>query len=163
MMPEEMYCPRCGKQFIPETSYCRTCGLSLDGVSEIVVGEASTAPEVKSRPNGRTMRIGIGLFIFGTGLGLANVIIRDLGLFPEIYGKMAFLTFIIAGVMTIGFSFVFPKKRYTKKRRSVEHQTSKNNLDLGTEKLGELPSADRNIDDLMSPASVTERTTRNLR
>lgn len=115
-MEENLYCPRCGKQFSSGTAYCRTCGLSLDGVSEIVTGEAATAPEIRSGPNYNFIRIGIALFIFGTVLGLANIIVRDLGLFPEIYGKIVFLTFVCIGMTTMGASFVFPSKRYLKQK-----------------------------------------------
>ena len=62
-----MYCPRCAKEFESGTSYCRTCGLSLDGVAAIVKGEAETEPEMRTAPNGKLMRIGIGTFILGFG------------------------------------------------------------------------------------------------
>ena len=112
--------------------------------------------------------MGIGLFIFGTVIGLINVVVRDLAMFPELYGKIAFLSIVIAGLLTIGIGFVFPKKHFIKRNRP----------DLRTDKLGyapaavELPSAERSVDDLVmphsnnelitEPASVTDRTTRRL-
>lgn len=167
-MAENLYCPRCGKQFGIETSYCRTCGLSLDGVSEIVTGETATAPEVRTGPNNTAIRIGVGLFILGTALGLANVLVRELNLFPEIYGKMIFISFVIAGLVSMGLSFVFPQKRYVKKGRTNKDETVETGRDLSTAELDQLPSADRNIDDFISPDSrrkpdsVTEHTTRQL-
>ena len=168
-MTENLYCPRCSKQFGIETSFCRTCGLSLDGVSEIVTGETATAPEVRTGPNNAAIRIGVGLFILGTALGLANVIIRETNLFPERYSKMIFLSFIIAGLVSMGLSFVFPQKRYVKKSRTGKDDVAKTGRDLSTAELGQLPSAERSVDDLISVDtlrerdSVTEHTTRQLR
>ena len=71
-MADNLYCPRCGKPFSGDTSFCRTCGLSLDGVREIVSGEAASAPEMISRPNFKLMRLGIVTFIFGLVIGLLN-------------------------------------------------------------------------------------------
>lgn len=168
-MAENLFCPRCGKQFGIETSFCRTCGLSLDGVSEIVNGETVSAPEVRKGPNNTAIRLGIGLFIFGTALGLANVIVREMNLFPEVYGKMIFIAFIVAGLVSMGMSFVFPQKRYVKKGRTSKEDFAESGRDLSTVDLDQLPSADRNIDDFISadgrrePDSITEHTTRQLR
>ena len=150
-----MYCPRCAKEFAPETSFCRTCGLSLDGISQIVNGEAETAPEVRSKPNFNMMRIGIGLFILGLVLGLLNAAFRSFGLFPEEYGKVVFLVVVAMGMLCLGAGFIFPKKYYVKKK-------AKETLSPPTGKLDQLPSADRNID-LVPPMSVTEKTTRDLK
>lgn len=146
------------------------CGLSLDGVSEIVVGESVTAPEILTRPNGRAIRIGVALFIFGTVLGLANIIVRDLNLFPEIYGKEIFLAFVIAGLLSIGMAFLFPKKVY-KKRKKISSDVAES---LNTGPLdAQLPPAkiidadisfpkDSREHAASEPASVTENTTRQL-
>src|SRR5438445_383341 len=106
-MSENLYCPRCGKQFSSGTAYCRTCGLSLDGVSKIVTGEAADAPITTSRPNFKVMRIGIGLFILGLAIGLINGAVRDLGLYPDAYGKMVFLALVAVGMLTLGAGFLF--------------------------------------------------------
>ena len=124
-----MYCPRCASEFNPNTSFCRTCGLALDGVDKIVTGDAANAPEVRKRPRGDAIRMGIGLFMFGTVIGLANIVVRDLALFPELYGKILFLTMVIVGLLTIGIGFVFPKKQFIKKERHTpekKHYTRSN-------------------------------------
>ena len=171
-MPEKLYCPRCSTQFKSETSYCRTCGLSLSGVSEIVLGDTVNAPVTTNQPNPRIIRVGIGLFILGTVLGLANVIVRDLALFPEIYGKVIFLAFIIAGLSCLGSSFLFPRTTYTKRKRPVtdndfESQLATNPLpdqlspatinDIGMN----ISSARESV--VAKIGSVTEHTTRQLR
>jgi hypothetical protein len=171
-MTENMYCPRCGNQFSESTSFCRTCGLSLDGVSEIVTGEAATAPEMRSGPNYKFIQIGLAMFIFGTVIGLANVIVRDLGLFPEIYGKAICLAFISMGLLSIALSVIFPSKRYVKRKQSKSTNDSERRLK--TAPLGEhLPPASINNiktdfpkDDRLpvtaEPGTVTEHTTRQL-
>lgn len=89
-------------------------------------------------------------------------------MFPAIYGKMVFLFFVIVGMLTMGFGFVFPTKQYVKKGRV---KPNSDDIDQpGTTEL--LPSADRSVDDLVmpqsprdqirEPPSVVERTTRRL-
>lgn len=173
-MTENLYCPRCGKQFSDGTAFCRTCGLSLDGVSKIVTGEASEAPITTSRPNFKVMRIGIGLFILGLAIGLINGAVRDLGLFPDAYGKMVFLTLVAAGMLTLGAGFLFPTKKYTKRKRSDSSAQSGADTGLDTAPLaGQLSPVEMDAGDLNFPTdrrepmtvergSVTEHTTRNL-
>lgn len=168
-MADNLYCPRCGRPFTIDTSFCRTCGLALDGVSDIVGGESASAPEVRTRPNYTAIRFGIGLFIVGTALGLGTTIVKELDLFPPVYFKMLFVGFLIAGLLTLGYSFVFPKKYYVKKGNKEAKNVVENGRDLSTGGLNQLPSAERNIDDFISmeerhkPDSVTEHTTRHLR
>jgi hypothetical protein len=162
-----MYCPRCAKEFAPGTAYCRTCGLSLDQVAAIVSGERETEPEVKRGPNRNLMRYGIGFFILGTVIALANAMIKDLGLFPEAIGKYIFMSFVILGMLLIGIGVVFPQKRYVKKKGPAARESDQQTA-LATAHLDRLPSADRNIDEIASisntrePESVTEHTTRQL-
>lgn len=161
-----MYCPRCASKFEANTSFCRTCGLALDGVDKIVEGDAANAPEVRTRPRGNTIRLGIGLFMLGTAFGLANILIREV--LPEIYGKTAFLFFVITGMLTIAIGFLFPKKQYMKRSRP---EARTNDL-ASSPAVALLPNAGRNVDDLVmprssddlmtEPASVTDRTTRRL-
>ena len=166
-MAEHYYCPRCGNKFEKATLYCRTCGLSLEGVSEIVSGDADNAPVTVRRPNFAAFRLGVGLFIVGLIIGLLNGALKDFDLFPQAYGKMIFLTFIAAGMLCFGFAVAFPTKKYTKPKRST--QKAEFPAELNTSPLaGELassvseeinfPKSDR----VAEPRSVTEHTTRNL-
>jgi len=173
-MAEKLYCPRCGSQFTGNISYCRTCGLSLDGVSEIVNGEAASAPVIISRPNFKAFRIGIGLVILGLAVGLINGALRDLDLFPQSYGKMLFLFLVAAGMLTMGAGFVFPTKKYAKQKasRSTVQKDADEKLDTAP-LAGKLNSAYDSPDEIHFPkdgrefemaeaGSVTEQTTRNL-
>ena len=163
-----MYCPRCAKEFESGTSYCRTCGLSLDGVAAIVKGEAETEPEMRTAPNGKLMRIGIGTFILGLVVALGNAIVKDLGLLPEAFGKSVFLLLVMIGMLLLGAGIVFPQKRYVKKKSGTV-AGSEQEKGLPTGRFEQIPSAERSVDDLISvvrsrePDSVTEPTTRQLR
>jgi hypothetical protein len=150
-MAENLYCPRCASAFTNGTGYCRTCGLELKGVSEIVRGDAGNAPAVTRRPNFNGIRYGVGLFIVGLVIGLLNAVLRDFGLFPERYGKVVFFLFIAAGLLSMGSAFLFPVKRYTK-RKSADADRP---VQLETAPLGSaLPPADTN--EIVFPASVRE-------
>lgn len=171
-MAENLYCPRCAKQFSSGTSYCRTCGLALDGVSQIVSGDAENAPVTSRRPNFFAFRLGLGLFIFGLVIGMVNGVLKDLELFPQIYGKAVFLTFIAAGLLFLGSSIVFPSKKYTKRKKATTESDSPDQLDTSPlpGELSPANPAELNIDFPkdhrepvgVEPRSVTEHTTRNL-
>ena len=166
-MAENLYCPRCGNQFTSETSYCRTCGLALDDVTKIVSGEVGSAPEMISRPNWKLMRFGIGLFIFGLVIGLANGALRDFDLFPQAYGKLIFMAMVALGMLVLGAGFLFPTKQYKKRKASSKSAT----LDTAPSQEQLNPA---NANDIIFPietnelepvpvGSVTENTTRNLK
>ncbi len=160
-MQDPLYCPRCGTQFAELAVYCRTCGLSLAGVSDIVHGEADTAPVVTRRPNFKLFQIGIGLFIFGLVIGLVNGALRDLELFPQMYGKLVFMLLVAAGMLLLGAGFLFPTKRYSKRKDSELRNAT-------TPQLLEQDHAPNNINfpaktrELETIGSVIEHTTRDL-
>lgn len=171
-MPDIIYCPRCAERANDNVAFCRKCGLPLDEVIAIVSGDAPNSPETTTRPNFNMIRIGVGLFILGTVLGLANVIARDLQLFPDIYGKAIFLSVIIAGLLSIGSSFLFPVKVYKKRKRTNDDSDSSDALNTGPLD-AQLPSAKITQAEISvtkgarektpaSPSSVTENTTRQL-
>ena len=164
-----MYCPRCSKEFAPGTSYCRTCGLSLGGVIEIVTGDAANEPEIKKGPNKKLTRPGIGSFVIGTVIGLSIPIFKNLELFTAAaIARYIFLIFIMLGILLIGAGVLFPQKRYIRKKGKKALSEDGNKDSLATGRLGQLPSAEREIDDLMMPKnsrepdSITEHTTRQL-
>lgn len=170
-MAEKLFCPRCGNQFTGDISYCRTCGLSLDGVSEIVKGEAESEPLVTRRPNFKLFQIGIALFILGLVIGLINGALRDFELFPQSYGKLVFMLLVAAGMLTLGAGFLFPTKKYTKRKPS---KGAGNGTRSETSPLaGQLNPAEASINDMefrkdvretekIPVGSVTEGTTRDL-
>lgn len=166
-MAEDLYCPRCGKGFASETSFCRTCGLSLDGVSEIVDGEAESAPQMVSRPNFKLMRVGIGLFIFGLVVGLLNGALKDFDLFPQAYGKLVFMAMVALGMLMLGAGFLFPTKHYKKRKppsKSPTLGTATPKEQLNPAGLNDiiLPINTRELEPV-AVGSVTESTTRNLK
>ncbi len=165
-MAEDLYCPRCGKEFASETSFCRTCGLSLDGVSQIVNGEAETAPEMVSRPNFKLMRVGIGLFILGLVIGLVNGALKDFGLFPQAYGKLVFMAMVALGMLMLGAGFLFPTKQYKKRKSSTRSKPDQvePREQLNPARANDIvfPTNTRELEPV-AVGSVTENTTRNLK
>jgi len=169
-MAENLYCPRCGNKFATETLFCRTCGLALDGVSKIVSGDADNAPVTVRRPNFAAFRLGIGLFIIGLVIGLLNGALKDLELFPQVYGKMIFLAFIAAGLLSFGAAVAFPTKKYAKPKRPQPKPgmpTELNTAPLARELSPSIPEEidfpkDHREAVTADPHSVTEHTTRNL-
>ena len=174
-MRENLYCPRCGTHSGNETSYCRICGLSLAGVGEIVNGDAQNAPITSTRPNPKAIRLGIGLFIFSNVLGLTNAMLRDFELFPERYGKVVFLSFLIVGLACIATAFLFPSIKYTKRKYPDSTTNSDSATQFDTNPLPDQllppspPDLEINIPSRVrervrvSSGSVTEHTTRQLR
>lgn len=168
-----MFCPRYAKKFDPDTSYCRTCGLSLDGVREIVSGEAESEPEFKLRPNFKLMQIGIAIFIMGMVVALANAALSTAIGFNKDIGTVIFLTMVAIGMAFLGIGFVFPQKRYVKRRSSVEPTADENNLMTGPLRnelhAGQASAVEFELaDDQREPVhvdvpSVTEHTTRQLK
>ncbi|MFZ1702333.1 MAG: hypothetical protein WBO10_07860 [Pyrinomonadaceae bacterium] len=174
-MAEKMHCPRCGKQFNLSTSFCRDCGLALAGVSEIVTGDPGDTSVKSTQPNPKLLRLGIGLFIFGTVLGLANAALKDFQLWSEVIGKLVFMAFVIAGMSLLGIAFIFPSTKY-KKRMSPT--ASDGHGSLPEYDTARLPEADAStqIDargfafprgerehKFSEPGSVIENTTRQLK
>lgn len=166
-MAENLYCPRCSKQFTVETSYCRTCGLSLAAVADLVVGDKDSAPVVTSRPNFKLFRIGIGLFIVGLVIGLINGALKDFQLYPDSYGKLLFMITVAAGMLTLGSGFIFPTKKYSK-RKSADATSTEGpavaKLDAAKFDINvvEFQPKTSKFEKVPVP-SVTERTTRNLK
>src|SRR5580765_3472814 len=151
-----MYCPRCSKEFESGTSYCRTCGLSLEGVSEIVQGEAESEPETRLGPHRKLMRIGIGVTFLGMVVGLGVPLFVSVGLeAAAAVARVVFLLLVMTGVLIIGTGFVFPQKRYVKKRQKVSANAEDGGR-LATGHLEQLPSADRGLDDFVYPTDSRE-------
>ena len=106
---------------------------------------------------------------------MINGLIRDLGLFPQIYGKAVFIAFVAAGLLCLGAAVVFPSKKYTKRRNVNSTSESHSSERLDTAPLADqLSPADVDVDNVNFPAdsrepvivdraSVTEHTTRNLK
>jgi len=164
-----MFCPRCAKKSDPNTSFCRTCGLSLGEVRAIVTGESASEPEFKYRPNFKIMQIGIAIFILGMVVALASAALTSAFGFNKEIGKAIFLTIIAIGMLLLGLGFVFPTKRYVKRRSNVESTADLENLMTGPLR-NELNSSPAStfVHDTRQPVhadvpSVTEHTTRQLK
>ncbi|MBK6748562.1 MAG: hypothetical protein IPG67_00700 [Acidobacteria bacterium] len=131
-------------------------------------GEAESAPEMVSRPNFKLMRFGIGLFIFGTVIGLTNAAVRDFELFPQAYGKLVFMAIVASGLLLLATGFLFPKKQYKKRKPSpkpnLKTRTAPLNEQLNPESVNDINfPIETNELEPVPIGSVTENTTRNLK
>jgi len=168
-----MFCPRCAKKSDPNTSFCRTCGLSLDEVRGIVTGESASEPEFKYRPNAKIMQIGISIFILGMVVALANAALSTAFGFNKNIGTVVFLSMVAIGMAFLGTGFVFPQKRYAKRRSNFS--SKKEEIELETSPLRpELADGLELANDVEFPKdrrarshaelpSITEHTTRQLK
>lgn len=162
-MAEDLHCPRCGKLFTVETAFCRTCGLSLGPVVDAVNTDVSDKPLVTSRPNYKTIRIGIGLCILGLVIGILNGALREMDLFPQAYGKAIFMIIFAIGLLLMGAGIIFPTKRYSKPK-SLSPPRPNDQLPPAQQEFADeidLPQRTRELERNQA-ASVTEHTTRNL-
>ena len=146
--------------------------MALEAVSKIVTGDAENAPVATKRPNYAWFRLGLGLFIVGLVIGLANGAIRDLQIYPEVYGKIVFYLFIAAGLLCLGFSMVFPSKKDVKLTGKSSGADVPDRLDTSQLSNDLLPAGhpeseiefpeNRRYTVGTVPHSVAEHTTRNL-
>lgn len=162
-----MFCPRCSTRYDDQVQYCRACGLALNEITKIVSGDGTEAGKVVSKPNFTLMRFGFALFILGVAIALLNAAVKDLGLVPEIYGKVTFMLMVSAGMLLMGSSFIFPTRTFRPTKglngptRPVSPPT--------TGPMGELPDGARSLNDLATAGlndgvpSVVENTTRQLK
>jgi hypothetical protein len=169
-MAETLYCPRCAKPASPDTSYCRSCGLALDGIAEILKGDAANAPAVPPRRGFTTFGIGLGIFTLGLAIAILNAALRDFNLYPDKYGKMVFLVLIAAGLLTLSYSLIMQFRRLAEQKSLDKHERPTALLET-TSHPQQLPGADTNEiifpTNVRKPAmaetpSVTENTTRHL-
>ena len=169
-MADNLYCPRCAQPFTVDTSFCRTCGLDLSSVTRMVYGDAENAPAPPRQPNFGVFRWGLGVFILGLVIGVLNGVLKDFQLFPERYGKLVFLIFIAAGLLMLGLGFLFPVKKYSRRKPPVPDSSPA--IATAPPPPGHLPAADTNpiifpVDKrepaMAEPGSITDATTRSLK
>lgn len=150
-----MFCPNCGKSEQIENSYCRQCGNFLPDFDKLKRRE--TSPEEHLKINSvlnimtaiASLTLAILLYIFFLGKENTPVII---------YITAGFLTAMFAWQVQVFVRNLKLKKQISLPRRAgSEAQTGELNSAPTKELLTEADFSDA------IPASVTERTTRNLK
>lgn len=153
-MSDKMFCPKCGNaDQLPET-FCRRCGSFLPDLSKPLKKRQGPEDHIKANTVLSALTIGVSFT-------LATLLYIVLGFKPEthplIYVTAGFLIAIGAWQIQTLWRSILLKKHFQKKGIAVAADTQDVLPVADTDKL--LQQADtQNI----VPASVTERTTRNL-
>ena len=146
-----MYCPTCGNADQKADSYCRQCGRYL------IDPDASSTSKKQSPRDQFTISLVFDLLSAIVGVSMAIALIAVFASRPDtpkvIYAAIT-MFFVIAGWQIASFfNNLKLKKRFTGQEREEETRA----IAKGRE-TKELPEAKQDF----VPASVTERTTRNL-
>ena len=171
-----MHCPRCGhQQNSDEIRFCTKCGLAMSEVKEILVPELRKNKAKKKKNNiGKGVRQGLAMMLFGFVLITILAILRDLGIVPQVFVKIAALVFCVGGVIRMGLPFIFNENKRQPKDDSPVSDATTQNLFEKTANDKSLPEAQyyppinfgaKNYDtgEMFQPASVTENTTKLLK
>lgn len=182
-----MHCPQCGQQQVPgEVRFCSRCGFPMLGVTDLLArGGALPTPPMIEQPDGdspkkRGIRQGMILFM-GVGIVLTSI----LGVFysflhlPDIFPALSAVIGFVGGFLRIVYALIFEEG--AKKLIYVNqppyptapvgfHQLAPTQV-APQPRLGVLPAAPGtpvhdwrrpNTAELVTPASVTENTTKLL-
>jgi hypothetical protein len=166
-----MHCPQCGQEQISgEMRFCKSCGFRLDGVKELLAADGvSAAREKESRDAGQSpRRRGIRL---GVILLFISIVFMPVGVFiGEPRGPALPAIFFMAGLMRILYAVIF-QAGAAKKRGKDSYSPQFTTDQLGTATPGTALPPSRSAPvgvfnpqrmdaaELVSPPSVTERTT----
>ena len=151
-----MFCPNCGKSEQEKNSFCRQCGTFLPDFDKIKKREISPEEHLKvnSVLNFMTaiVSITLAILLYSFFLGGENT-------HPVIYITAGFLTAMFFWQAQVFWRTLQLKKQFPKRNNAdIEPEISKVSIDAKTKEL--LNEAD--FSDVV-PASVTEKTTKNLK
>jgi hypothetical protein len=171
-----MHCPRCGhQQNSLESHFCTKCGLEISDVKELLAPELSETKAKKKNEINKANRQGMMMVFAGFALILVLAILRDFFTVPKSLFALTVLIFIIGGAIRMSFPSLFKRNGFIKKNKETLGKDLETN-ELSGEQFADksLPEAEfrppvdfglKNYDtnELISPSSVTEHTTRKLK
>src|SRR5215207_9248937 len=155
-----MFCPKCGSQNSNETKFCRGCGADLSSVLALVEGrEIASVPAYAEKHIAlfssalRGLITGFGFLLVGAiALGISTRL-AVLTIFA-----FAFATFFIGG----GVARLFHAKALKRLGTSKVNERSTLTLSPGEPEYIRPSRSIYETEDLVTPRSVTERTTTHL-
>lgn len=170
-----MHCPKCGnQQTSEEISFCTKCGLAMDDVKELLVPERREVKVKNKNKIDKANRQGLAMMLSGFVLITILAILREFLPIPKIYMIITALVFCIGGVIRMSLPYLFSGNDLTQKKDDSLKDYSETGK-LSGEQFSDksLPEAEyhppikvgaNNFDtnELVSPSSVTENTTRKL-
>ncbi|MGB7068783.1 MAG: hypothetical protein WBD22_04760 [Pyrinomonadaceae bacterium] len=147
-----MFCAKCGKPDQSPETYCRKCGTFLPDFEKVRKSETPAEQHIKANSY-------LALMTAVVSLSLAITLYATLGFRPETH----WIIYVVAGfliAMTAWQIQTYIRTRMLKKQ--FEKMTPKGIEDVPAQNSTERAQLDEaNFEDII-PASVTERTTRNL-
>lgn len=179
-----MFCPRCGQEQISEeTRFCSRCGFLLVGVSELIASggtplqNLSLAKEKKSTPRKRGLKQGLFIFLLTfLVVPILSIITIAANAEPFIVAAAAILL-SVGGLLRAIYALMFESNDPTDKTLEENVFNTAQNLLNKKESKAALPPQQidpastyvppvvgnwRDTNDLKSPTSVTEDTTKLL-
>ena len=151
-----MFCPKCGLQNADETRFCRGCGADLSNVLAVIDGGSPKSLAIDEKyihrfsSGVRGLTMGIGFLIVAA---IAYGISARLGVLTVFALAFGFV-FLSAGISRMVQARAIKKLREPKKTDPA--------LSPGTPDYITPPRSVYQTDDLATPRSVTEHTTRHL-
>lgn len=155
-----MFCPNCGKDDQKKNAYCRNCGEFLPDFDNIRKrGFASKTPEENIKTSlvlnflSSVTSIVMAILLYATHLGKENVN-------PIIYASAALFTVIGIWQMVDFVTILRLRQHFQKRRNNDSDETISTEKSFSPTETRELLN-EPNMENVV-PASVTERTTKNL-
>lgn len=170
-----MHCPRCGyQQNSDEMRFCAKCGFELSGVKELLAPELRETKAERKRKVHKAQRQGFAMILFGLVVIMILAILRDFFSIPKSVITASVLIFMIGGMIRMVSPYIFGGNNATERKPDSPEdvlETSKLNSEQISDK--SLPEAEYrppinfgtkkfDTNELVSPSSVTEETTRKL-
>jgi hypothetical protein len=152
-----MFCPKCAEQNLDDAKFCRSCGANVS-----LVAQALTSG-LQLDINADREKQASGVMYTIISLGLAALAIVILFLAPPQDGWAIFFATMIAACVMFGVAvrnFVSAQHHERPFNLNANKRTAELKAQEGAAG-GELPPA-RDTASMVTPASVTESTTRNL-
>lgn len=171
-----MHCPQCGhRQNSDEISFCAKCGFELSGVRELLAPKLRETKGERKRKINKAQRQGFSMILFGLVVIMILTILRDFFSIPKSVITASVLIFMIGGMIRMVSPYIFGGNNLTEsKDDSLEDNMEKSKLSGERFSNNALPEAEYrppvnfgtkkfDTNELVSPSSVTEDTTRKLK
>ena len=149
-----MYCQKCGKADQEVNSYCRQCGEFLPDMSKKRRSGQPITPDERIRMS-LTFNLMSAIAGFGIGLLLLISHLDRQGTHFSVFVALSFL-FVIASWQTVSFF-----NNWNLRKRFKQKDDIAGDHELGSQDTSKLLN-EPNLENVV-PASVTEKTTRNLK
>ncbi len=171
-----MHCPQCGfEQTSDEIRFCKQCGLEISKVRELLAPELYKRKAKRKGEINKAQRQGFTMILFGLILVMTLSILRELLPVPKAVILASLLIFMVGGMIRMVSPYIFGASNSAEDENdSLEDDSNMTKLSDANFTAKILPEAEfrppvtfgkQNYDtnELVTPLSVTEGTTRQLK